>query len=198
MNKFLTAAIILLLSLSQYACAPIIVAGAAAGVTTVAVERRTPGTVVEDQTIEFKANDLFNKDEGLNETARIRPTSYNTVLLLTGEAPNENLRQRAATIARQIGKVSRVHNEVTIGDKKSFGRGSNDTWITTKVKTAITGEKDLNPIHVKVVTEKGTVFLMGIVTRDEGDRAAQRASKIKGVKRVVKIFEYIEKKPETT
>lgn len=192
MKNMFTVAIVTLLALSQYACAPIIVAGAAAGVTTAAVERRTAGTVVEDQAIELKANDLFSKDEGLKETARVRATSYNNIVLLTGEAPNENLRQRAATLARQIDKVSRVHNEITIGDRKSLGTGSNDTWITTKVKTALTGEKDLNPIHVKVVTEKGTVFLMGIVERSEGERASQRASKVKGVKRVVKIFEYLD------
>ncbi len=190
MKKCLIVFFICFASLSQYACAPLIVAGAAAGITTVAVERRTPGTVLEDQTIELKASERFNEDEGLNETARVRATSYNTILLLTGETPNENLRQRAATIARQIEKVSRVHNEITIGDKKSFNKGSNDTWITTKVKTAITREKNLNPIHIKVVTEKSTVFLMGIVSRDEGNRAAIRASKVKGVQRVIKIFDY--------
>lgn len=192
MNKIITTAFLALLAASQYGCAPLIVVGAAAGVTTATIERRTPGTVVEDQTIEFKINDLFGKDEGLKETARVRATSYNNIVLLTGETPNDNLRDRAASIARKVNKVSRVHNEITVGDRKSFGRGSNDTWITTKVKTAITGEKDLNPIHVKVVTEKGTVFLMGIVERDEGQRAALRASKIKGVKRVVKIFEYLD------
>jgi len=192
MKKIITATFIVLLSSIQYACAPLIVVGAAAVVTTATIERRTPGTVVEDQTIEFKINDLFSKDEGLKETARVRGTSYNNIVLLTGETPNENLRQRAASIAQKIDKVARVHNEITVGDHKSFGRGSNDIWITTKVKTALTGTKDLNPIHVKVVTEKGTVFLMGIVKRDEGHRAAQRTSKIKGVKRVVKIFEYLD------
>ena len=191
MNKTITTIFVALLSISQYACAPLIVAGAAAGVTA-AVDRRTPGTVVEDQTIELKISSLFAKDEGLKETARVRATSYNNIVLLTGEAPNENLRERAASLARKVAKVSRVHNEITIGDVKSFGRGSNDTWITTKVKTAITSEKNLNPIHIKVITEKGTVYLMGIVKRDEGQRAAQRASKIKGVKRVVKIFEYLD------
>ncbi|PCH61213.1 MAG: BON domain-containing protein [Gammaproteobacteria bacterium] len=188
----MTTIFIVLLSISQYACAPLIVAGAAATITTTVIDRRTPGTVVEDQTIELKISDLFAKDEGLKETARVRATSYNNIVLLTGEAPNENLRDRAASLARKVAKVSRVHNEITIGDVKSFGRGSNDTWITTKVKTAITREKGINPVHIKVVTEKGTVFLMGIVKRDEGNRAAQRASKIKGVKRVVKIFEYLD------
>ncbi len=192
MNSIITTTLIALLCLTQYGCAPLVVAGAAAGVTTATIERRTPGTVVEDQTIEFKINNLFSEDEGLKETARVRATSYNNIVLLTGEAPNENLRQRAASIARKVEKVSRVHNEITIGDHKSFGRSSNDTWITAKVKTAIAGEKNLNPIHIKVVTAKGTVFLMGIVKRDEGQRAAQRASKIKGVKRVVKIFEYLD------
>ncbi|MBL1432326.1 MAG: BON domain-containing protein [Gammaproteobacteria bacterium] len=192
MKKIITTTCVVLLTISQYACAPLIIVGAAAAVTTATIERRTPGTVIEDQTIEFKINDLLGKDEGLKETARVRGTSYNNIVLLTGETPNENLRERAASIARKVNKVSRVHNEITVGDRKSFGRGSNDTWITTKVKTAITSEKDLNPIHVKVVTEKGTVFLMGILERDEGQRAALRASKIKGVKRVVKIFEYLD------
>lgn len=192
MRRTIALLVVATLSLSQYACAPLVVAGAAAGTTTAVVERRTAGAVLEDQTIELKVADKVEKDEALRDTARIRATSYNTIVLLTGEAPNENLRNRAAELARSVEKVSRVHNEITIGEPKPFQSSSNDTWITTKVKTALTREKNLNPLHVKVVTEKGTVFLMGIVTHSEGERAAILASQVKGVQRVVKIFEFIE------
>lgn len=179
------------LSLLQ-ACAPLVVGTAATG-ASVAHDRRTAGTFLEDQTIELKAKSALNEDPEINEQAHLNVTSINLVVLLSGEAPSEALRQRAGDIVGRVEKVRRVHNEVLVAAPSSMMTRSSDTLITAKVKTSFFSIKDLqkfDPTRVKVVTENGTVFLMGLVTRAEGDATASAASGVSGVQRVVKLFEY--------
>lgn len=171
-------------------CAPVIVAGGAAGVAVVH-DRRTAGTVLDDQTIEFQALGDLHADKELYRQAHINITSYNRVALLTGEAPTEELKKRAAEIVRGIEKVRRVHNEIALAAPSSFTSRSADTLLTGRVKAAMVGIKDFDPTRVKVVTENGVVYLLGLVTRAEAEAATEAARTTSGVQRVVRIFEYV-------
>ena len=172
-------------------CVGAIVAGGAAGASA-ATDRRTMGTIVEDQSIEIKAKRAINADGELADQARIGTTSFNGVLLLTGQAPNEDARARAADKVKDIDKVRKVHNEIVIGKPISLQTASRDTWITTKVKSMLLGAKDISANDIKVVTDNSAVYLMGLVTHAEADIASDIASRTDGVERVVRIFEYID------
>ena len=174
-------------------CIPLLVGGTAVGVG-VAHDRRTTGTVVDDQTIELKLYDAFNKQ--LPPGNHINTTSYNGAVLLTGEVVSEAVRQKAEQIARNLGepRVREVYNELAVGPPSSLSVQSNDALITTKVKTAlvqITNIPGFDPSRVKVVTDRGVVHLMGLVKRQEADAAADKASQVGGVNQVVTLFEYI-------
>jgi osmotically-inducible protein OsmY len=170
-------------------CAAAAVTGVAAG-TSVAADTRTTGTVIEDQSIEFKAGRAFSADKELDGKAHINTTSYNTVVLLTGEAPTEELRQRAVELARNIERVTHVHNEITIAAPSSLMSRSSDTVITSKVKTRLLADKDVSGLNIKVVTEKGVVYLMGLSSRRQSDRATELTRTTGGVQKVVKLFQY--------
>ncbi len=172
-------------------CAGILVAGGAAG-ASMATDRRTAGTVIEDQSIEIKAINSIFGDQELADKARINATSYNGVLLLTGQTPTEELRSRAVNRVVNIDKVKRVHNEITLGEPITFQVNTKDSWLTTRVKSTLLGTKDIAANHIKVVTDNGVVYLMGLVTHTEADTASDIASKIGGVQRVIKVFEYID------
>ena len=175
-------------------CAPLVIGGAAAG-ATVAHDRRTTGSFIEDQSIEMKASTALNAEPELRRQGHINVTSFNMIVLVSGEAPSEALRQRAGDVIGAIEKVRRVHNEVIVAAPSSVMSRSSDSLITAKVKTSlfsIKGMENFDPTRVKVVTENGTVFLMGLLTRAEGDATARAASGVGGVQRVVKLFEYLD------
>jgi len=173
-------------------CAGALIVGAGTGVSIVH-DRRTAGTVVEDQAIEFKAAARVRRHKELKSHSHINITSYNRVVLITGEAETNEIRDRIATIVSETPSVRRIHNEITIGLPASTGSRLRDTWITTKAKTSLFKIKKagFDPTRIKILTENNTVYLMGLVTRDEGNAAVDRIKNLKGVKRVVKIFEYI-------
>ncbi len=175
------------------ACAPVIVGGAATGVAVVH-DRRTAGTVLEDQNIEWKASSALREDAEIREQAHINVTSFNNVVLLSGETPSEAMRQRAGDIVRSVAKVKRVHNELTVAAPSAIMSRSSDTLITAKVKTRMISIKDMEGFdftRVKIVTENGTVFMMGLLSRQEADAATEAARQVSGVQRVVKLFEYL-------
>ncbi len=155
-------------------------------------DRRTTGTLVEDQAIEFKAVNAIFGDQELADKARINATSYNGLLLLTGQTPTEELRDRAVNRVTNIDKVKRVHNEITLGEPISFQVNSKDSWITTRIKSTLLGTKNIGANHIKVVTDSGVVYMMGLVTHTEADIASDIASNVDGTQRVIKIFEYID------
>ncbi|MGB5260960.1 MAG: division/outer membrane stress-associated lipid-binding lipoprotein [Gammaproteobacteria bacterium] len=175
-------------------CAPVVVGGAAA--TTGAVhDRRTVGTYVDDEGIEIKASIAILEDRELSKQTHINIISVNGVVLMVGQAPTESLRQQAQSIVAGIEKVRHVHNEIVIAAPISLTARSNDTWITTKVKTSlfnIKGLPDYDPTRTKVVTEDGVVYLMGLLYRNEADAASEQARQVGGVKKVVKLFEYLD------
>lgn len=170
-------------------CAPVIVAGGATG-AAVAHDSRTAGTVIEDQAIESKAWKTFWSDKEINDNAHINVTSYNTIVLVTGEAPNEELKGRIIDIVRNIEKVSHVYDEITIAAPSSYVSRSSDSVITSKVKTKLLSMENFDGTRVKVVTEKGIVYLMGLLLHEESDRVTDVARTAGGVQKVVKLFQY--------
>jgi osmotically-inducible protein OsmY len=175
-------------------CAAAVVGvGAAAGTTaTVAHDRRTTGTFIEDQAIELKAIKSFFSDKEINDSSHINVTSYNTVVLITGETPDENIRDRIVNIVRDIPKVTHVYDELTIAAPSSWTSRSSDSLITSKVKTKLLTLENLDGTRVKVVTEKGVVYLMGLITRAESDDATRETQQTGGVQKVVKLFQYLD------
>lgn len=169
-------------------CALLAVGGAA---TTIAVanDPRTTGTVIEDQAIELKANNAIADDQELRTGTHLSVTSYNQVVLLAGEAPTAELRRRAVAIVRALDKVRLVHDEIVVSEPNSLAARSSDTVLTTKVKTRLFATKQLDATRVKVVTANGSVYLMGILPADQGALAAEAASMVSGVQKVVKLFE---------
>lgn len=185
--------LLLIVSASNYltGCALGVGAGAAATGAAVAYDRRSTGTMVDDELIEFKVIDAIRQDQELWNQIHLNATSYNNVVLLTGEAPTEKLRGRTGTLVGNISKVRTVHNEMAIASPSSMLSRSSDTWITGKVKTSML-TSDKKSAWIKVITENGSVYLMGLVTRAEANAATEIVRKVSGVQRVVKVFEYIE------
>ncbi len=170
-------------------CVAVAAGGAVAGASA-AVDRRTTGTLVEDESIELKAVRAIMADKDLNSQSHLNVTSYNTVVLLTGETPTDELRQRAEQIARGVDKVTTVHNEITVAAPSSVMTRSSDTVITSKVKTKLLADKNIEGVNIKVVTENGVVYLMGLASRAEAERATEVARQTGGVQKVVKVFQY--------
>ena len=170
-------------------CAPLLVAGAVGGTALVATDRRSVGAQADDEAIELKLSNAINSQYG--ETVHAISTSYNGIVLLSGEVPTPEIFSSIGNLAKDTAKVRAVHNELAVGPNADMSVRSNDTFITSKVKTRFVEANKFSATHVKVVTQRGIVYLMGIVRPDEGDAAAQIASTTTGVVRVVKLFEYI-------
>lgn len=177
-----------------YGCAAAVVGGAATGASA-AHDRRTIGTYIDDEGIELKIRlDIFN-DRELNSQIHINIISINGVVLLVGQAPTEELRQRAAELTRNVPKVRLIHNEMSLAAPNSYMTRSSDSLITAKVKSELFGIKgldDFDPTRVKVVTENGIVYLMGLLSHAEADAVVERARQAGGVQKIVKLFEYLD------
>jgi osmotically-inducible protein OsmY len=169
-------------------CIGIVAGGAAAG-GAMAADRRTSGIYVEDENIELKAIKFM--ETNLGEHAHVNVTSYNRNVLLTGEVPDESAKGKAESAVKAITNVRNITNELVVGPKSSISSRSNDTYITTIVKTKFVTENKFQANFVKVVTENSVVYLLGIVNKAEADAAAEMASNTEGVAKVVKVFEYI-------
>ncbi len=161
---------------------------AAAGATS--LDRRTTGTIIEDQTIELKAYRSIRASEELAKKTHINITSYNTAVLITGESPLDEMRQEVISLVTAVEKVTHVYNEITIAAPSSMVSRSGDVYITTKVKAKLFADKILNGLIIKVVTEKGVVYLMGLVDHQEAEIATNIARETGGVQKVVKLFQY--------
>ncbi len=166
------------------------VVGSAATSAVVANDERTTGTFIEDQTIELKALDAIRSREQLKSQTHLSVTSYNQTVLVTGQAPTEELRKEAISLISQIEKVNRVFDEIEIGTPTTLATRSGDSLLTAKVKTKLFTLDGFDATKVKVVTENGVVYLMGILPKSEADTAATAASFVGGVRKVVKLFEY--------
>jgi osmotically-inducible protein OsmY len=177
-------------------CAAVIATGAAAGTAagiSTAHDRRTFGTVIDDQTLELRVNAAFRNDEPLYESSHINATSYDGTVLLTGETPSKDLKERATEIVKSIPNIKQLYNELGILTPSSLMSRSRDSWITTKIKAKMIAEKGIDSTRIKVVTERSTVYLIGLVTSKEAELAVNLVSHTEGVQRVVKILDYLKK-----
>lgn len=177
-------------------CAPAAVMGTAYGASVIH-ERRSASTVLDDEMIEIKAKHLFFQTPEIEQASRISITSYNYWVLLTGQADNAEVSRQFAEMVSRLPKVAKVYNEVQVGPRISLTQESQDALITSRAKVAIGGGmgiKGFDATRVKVVTEDGVVYLMGLVTREEADATTEVVRRLPGVVRVVKMFEYIEPK----
>jgi osmotically-inducible protein OsmY len=170
-------------------CGALIVGGVVVGSAMVATDRRTTGAQVDDETIEVKSSGRMMEIFG--DKARINTTSYNRMVLLTGEVPTDADKTTAEQTVARVPNVSSVVNELSVGPLNTFGERSKDTYITTKVKASLVDAKDLFANSIKVTTHRGVVYLMGRVTEREATRAAEVARGVSGVVKVVRVFEVI-------
>jgi osmotically-inducible protein OsmY len=181
-------AVALSLTLLLQACAAVVVAGGASAVTS-ASDRRTLGSQIDDSSIVVKAERALEGNKTLEEKAHINVNSYNGILLLTGQAPTQDMVDTAGQLVQGIQGVKDVQNQIRIGNPISFTTRSRDSWITTRVKSLLIADKEVSALDIKVITESGEVFLMGLVSSSEADKAVEIARHVNGVARVIKAFE---------
>lgn len=171
------------------ACAPLLVGGAVMGTSLMVTDRRTSGTQVEDQSIELKA--MTRTREAVGERGHVNATSYNRTLLLTGEVAADSDKVAVEQAVAKIEGVRTVVNELVVAGSSSLAARSNDAILTSKVKASFIDAKDVFANAIKVVSERGTVYLMGRVTEREANRASDIARGVSGVQKVVRVFEVI-------
>lgn len=183
--------VLMCIALLLPACAPLLVAGA--GTAAVAAhDRRTLGAQVDDETIELKVGSAIKSDDELRRDVHVNATSVNGIVLLSGEAATPELRDKVLAKIREIAGIRRAINEMRLTGPSSLAARAHDTWLTTKVKTKLVNTENLDSAQVKVVTENEAVYLMGLVSRQEAERATEAARTVGGVARVVKLFEYLD------
>ena len=152
---------------------------------------RTIAQRVDDQSIETKAIVNIHDSNEEYDKCHLVVVSYNGFVLLAGQVTSEELKTRAAKVIREIPTVKHVYNELEIAAPSSKMTRTSDTWITTKIKSKLLANSDIPGLRVKVVTENGVVFLLGLLNSEEAKRAGEVASEIKGVQRIVQLFETI-------
>ena len=176
-----------LLALLQ-GCAAAVVAGGATAVTS-ANDRRTLGAQIDDKNAVLKAQRALADDALTAEGSNINVTSYNGVLLLTGQTRSEQIRQQAQALVSKIDGVRDVQNQIRLGNNTAMTTRTRDGWISTKVKSQLLADEQVSGLNIKVVTENAEVFLMGIVSAQEAAKAVDIARHVDGVARVVQAFE---------
>ncbi|MEH6597283.1 MAG: division/outer membrane stress-associated lipid-binding lipoprotein [Colwellia polaris] len=173
------------------------VAAAVVGVVggaSVATDNRSLGNQIDDQKIEIDAQAKLSKSDALSDNTNLQVISVNGSVLVVGQAPNSYLRDQAIKAINEVNGVKQLHNQIRISNTTSFTTKTNDVWLTSKVKTSLFGTDKLDATNIKVVTENGEVFLMGLVTKEQATSAVDIARNVGGVNRVFKIFEYVDAK----
>ena len=187
-RSFLTLALIGGLLPALQGCFPVVATGVGMG-AMMAADRRSSGAYVEDEGLEWKVGSRIEKQFG--DRAHVNVTAFNRVVLLTGEIADEAARAQLDQIAASVPNVRGVTNEVQVSGISSMTSRGNDAVVTSKVKARFVDANQFSANHVKVVTEAGAVYLMGLVTRDEADKATEITRTTSGVRKVVRVFEYI-------
>ncbi len=169
-------------------CAAVVAGSAVTGVAMIA-DRRTTGTIIDDRMIESRSSEFFGADGAIAQQAHLNVSSYNGMVLLVGQTPTDEMKQRAGDYVLRVAKVRHVYNEVTVEEPIPSLNRTNDGLITTKVKSKLFTIKDLNSSDISVTTENGVVYLMGLLDQPTGDAVAQEVAGVSGVRKVVKLFE---------
>ncbi|AAZ27082.1 BON domain-containing protein [Colwellia psychrerythraea] len=181
---------LLMLASALQGCAVATVVAVTAGATMVA-DRRTFSKQIDDQSIEFIAHNELNKQKALSNNTNLHVISMNGTVLVIGQAPNSYLRDLAIKTIQDVPDIVTIHNQVRIGSTTALSTQSNDIWLTSKVKSALLTNGEVNAKDIKVVTENSEVFLLGLVTKKEANIVVEITRNINGVSRVFKAFEYI-------
>ncbi|EIJ67448.1 MULTISPECIES: division/outer membrane stress-associated lipid-binding lipoprotein [Pasteurellaceae] len=171
-------------------CVAALIGGGAAA-TKVGTDPRTTGTQVDDETLKIQVYDAVIKDEQIKDEGRVAVSSYSGRVLLIGQVPNESLKDIATSLAKGVEGVGEVYNEMRVGKPITVEQKAKDSWITTKIKSDMLVNSSVKTTDIKVITENNEVFLMGNVTQDQGNAAAEVARNISGVEKVVKVFKYL-------
>jgi osmotically-inducible protein OsmY len=189
----LRALVISLVAVSTLsACVTVLVASAVVATVDVIHDRRTVGEYIDDSGIEITAQNILVSRPDVRKAAHVKPVAWNGILLITGEIDSETIKQELIGKFSAIQGVRQVVDETTITGKTKLLTRSSDTWITSKVKSRLLLKTGLDANRIKVITTRGSVYLMGIVTEAEAQSATELARAIRGVARVVKVFEYKE------
>ena len=152
--------------------------------------QRTPGVIIDDTVLENLVESEIRKSDPGYKGSHLVIVSYNGLVLLAGQVATEELRQKANTVTQGLRRVRKVHNELTVGGPTSIMARTNDAWLTSKVKSRLIANKEVNGTRIKVQTENGTVFLLGLVSRAQADKAVAVTSNVYGLQKIVKVFEY--------
>ncbi|NTS76609.1 BON domain-containing protein [Catenovulum sp. SM1970] len=189
MKKFALLLSVLIMLPAIQGCA-VVVVGAAAGAVMTAHDRRSMGAQVEDTEIEVKIGARIAEHQELGDRVNINVISYNRRVLLVGQAPSSHLKGLVERVAHSYEGVVEVHNRIKVKKKVSLDVTSNDAWLTSKSKTNLLAAENFDGSHIKVVTEDSEVFLMGIVTEQEAEEAINVVRHLRGVEKVIDVFEY--------
>lgn len=190
-NRRLILSALVVSTLGLSGCFGLAVTGAAVG-TMAVLDRRSLGAQTEDQAIELRGLRELNQEINNKSTGSISMTSFNRRVLLSGQADSAQTKQLAEEVVRnRVPNINDIYNEVEVTNASDFATRTKDTTLTARVKTGLVRERNLSSNAIKVVTEKSTVYLMGLVTNNEGERAATIASQVSGVTRVITLFDYI-------
>ena len=182
---------VLAATLGLSGCFGLAVTGAAIG-TVAVLDRRSIGAQTEDETIELRGARVLNESVNKDPMASVAITSFNRRALLTGQVPTEEMRAQAEEIVRtRVPNIKDIYNEVEIKPVEDFAASARDSSLTARVKAGLVRERNVTASAIKVVTERNVVYLMGVVTHEEGQRAAIVASQVSGVSKVVTLFEYV-------
>ncbi len=187
MNRIKLISALTLLALLQ-GCAVAVVAGGA-GAVTAANDRRTLGAQIDDKNVVLKAQRALADHPATAQGSNINVTSYNGVLLLTGQTRSEQIRQQAQAVVSNIDGIRDVQNQIRLGNNTAMTTRTRDSWISTKVKTQLLADEQVSGLNIKVVTENAEVFLMGLVSEQEAAKAVEITRHVEGVARVVRAFE---------
>jgi osmotically-inducible protein OsmY len=188
MKKALLTCLLAVATALAAGCAPILIGATGTLAYTTLEDRRRTGVQFDDQTIENRAASRIAERYG--DRVHVNTTSYNRVVLLTGEVPDAAAREDVEKIARAVPGVNGVSNELEVAGISALGARTNDSFVTSKVKARYLEAGKFSPVHVKVITENGVVYLLGIVTEQEANESVELARTVAGVRKVVKIFEY--------
>jgi len=188
MKQLVLPAAIAAAALVMQGCVPVVIGAGGAAAYSSLEDRRTTGTQIDDESIEVRAGNRVSDRFG--GRVHINVTSYNRNALITGEVPDEATKAEAEKIVRAVPTVRDVTNDLQVAGISSYGGRANDSYLTSKVRGRLLDTKRVSPVHLKVVTEAGVVYLMGMVTEPEADEAVDIARNTGGVRKVVKVFEY--------
>lgn len=176
-------------AMTMSGCAAVVVGGVGVSAVTMNEDKRTVGTQIDDSTTDSKVESAIDEISALKKEANINVHVYNGVVLLMGQAPTENLRAQAEKAARSVPKASKVYNQIRIGNPTATTTRAYDIWLASKIRANLLSNKEVDFLKMDIAVEDSEVFLMGLVTQSEADKAIEITRNLDGVVKVINMFE---------